>query len=95
MSRKSDFAESIMRSITQIAQHGDRGDDAVTIYFDRGYNSGGADAIVDADLTNLGITAAELADGITLFQNLNKFINNDTPAQADYDVTLNKLRNDL
>ena len=95
MSKKLDFATQLQRQVTLIAQAADKGDDLVTVYFDRTYNSGGADEIVDADLTTLEITAAQLGNAITFFQNLNKLLNNEDPANADYDATLNAVRTDL
>ena len=95
MTRKESFARKIMDAVSSIAQASDSGDNLVTVYFDRGYNSGGGDAISDSDLTELGITSAELANGITFFQNLNTMLNNGVPTQSDYDTTLNTLRNDI
>jgi hypothetical protein len=64
-------------------------------YFDRGYNSGGADPIIDDDISSLNVTATEAADMITLMEQLQKFFDNQAVTQADYDATLNKFRRDI
>lgn len=95
MTRKESFARKIMDAVASIAQASDDGDNLVTVYFDRGYGSGGADPIQDSDLTELGINATQLAGGITFFQNLVTMLNNGVPTQSDYDTILNTLRNDI
>ncbi len=52
-------------------------------------------AIIDSDLTTLFITAAEVGEGITLAENLLKFLGNVDPTNADYLATIAKLRTDL
>jgi hypothetical protein len=93
--QKEIFAQKAQEAATTLAQVGDRLDDLVTVYFDRGYNSGGANGIDDSDLTSLGITAAQLGGLITLAQQLSNFRNNQAVTTADYDVTLNALRTDV
>jgi hypothetical protein len=66
-----------------------------TVYFDRGYNGGGSNPITDEDLTSLGYTAANLANLITLIQQLNNFLGNSAVTSGDYDATLNAVRNDV
>ncbi len=73
-----------------------------SIYFDRGFNSGGADAISDSDLdgsvvgdTNTNITASELGSGITMIQQLKNFVTNAAVVQGDYESTISNLRNDV
>ena len=58
------------------------------IYFDRGYNSGGADELTDADVEALGITAADVVGMITFAGALETFM----AANRGY---LSKMRNDL
>lgn len=94
-SRKIQFAQAIMECCTSMAQAADNGVNAKDIFFDRGYNSGGAHEIVDSDIEALEITAAQLISGITLIENLDKFLTNQVPVQGDYDATLNQLRTDL
>lgn len=58
------------------------------IYFDRGYNSGGADELTDADVESLGVTAADVTGMITFADALESFLT----ANRGY---LSKMRNDL
>lgn len=58
------------------------------IYFDRAYNSGGADELTDADVEALGITAADVVGMITFAGALETFM----AANRGY---LSKMRNDL
>ena len=58
------------------------------IYFDRGYGSGGADELTDADVEALGITAADVVGMITFAGALDTFM----AANRGY---LSKMRNDL
>ena len=58
------------------------------IYFDRGYGSGGADELTDADVEALGITAADVTGMITMAGALDTFL----AANRGY---LSKMRNDL
>lgn len=61
-------------------------------YFDNLYNSGAGDAIVDGDLTSIGLTAAELGDFVNFAAQLNLLLNDGEPFQADWSATLNKMR---
>lgn len=62
-------------------------------YFDNTYNSGGADQIIDADLSNYnGLTAAEVGSVITAFQQLANYFNNAAVTTGDYAVTYNAVR---
>lgn len=59
-----------------------------SIWWDRGYNSGGADELTDADVESLGITAADVVGMITFAGALETFM----AANRGY---LSKMRNDL
>lgn len=60
-------------------------------YIDNLYGSSSAEEIIDSDLTDVGITAVQLASFITFAENLDKLLNNQVPTQADYSVTLRTL----
>ena len=95
-SAKFNFGEKSQSVATSLAQAANDADDIVSVYFDRGYDSGGSDQIVDGDIIEgLNITAAQLGLLITLFQQLAKFVGNAAVTQADYDATLNVIRSDL
>ena len=93
MSDKSDVGTIARILATDIKEARAKLDDLVTLYFDRGYNSGGSDPIVDGDLTAVGITAVQLGDMINFGQQLATWLDNADPLNADWDSTLNKVRN--
>lgn len=96
MADKNTFVQRFQDASTRLAQVANEFDDLVSVYFDRGYNSGGSDELLDADIpAGLGITAADVTAGVTLAQQLGNFLNNAAVSTGDYDVTLNKLRTDL
>ena len=69
--------------------------DFVEVYFDRGYDSGGADPIIDADITDLNKTASEVGNLVTLAQQYAKFVGNSAVTTADYGATISGMRQDL
>lgn len=66
-----------------------------SVYFDRGYNSGGSDPIIDADIAELNVTAADIAGMVTIAQQFRNFLNNVAVVTGDYDTTLSQLRSDF
>ncbi len=58
------------------------------VWWDRAYNSGGADELTDADVESLGVTAADVTGMITFADALETFL----VANRAY---LSKMRNDL
>ena len=95
MATKLTFGEQSQNDATTLAQVADRLANLETVYFDRGYNSGGTNPIVDGDIVSLNITAANLAALVTLTQQLNNFLGNLAVATDDYDATLNTVRTDV
>jgi hypothetical protein len=95
MSRKETFVQKLQEAATQIAVAADRFEDLETIFFDRGYNSGGANQIQDEDIEATGLTAAQVGSLITFGQQLQLFLNAGAVVQGDYDVTLNAARTDI
>jgi hypothetical protein len=89
------FAQEAQVLCTDLAEVSERMTSVFNTYFDRGYNSGGADPIVDGDLTSLGVTASQIAAFITLAENINKFFDNQASLQSDYGSTINGLRTDI
>ena len=62
-------------------------------YYDNGFNSGGGDAIADADISaSYNFTAAELGSLITVFEQLDKLLQNEAVTQGDYASSVNKIR---
>ncbi len=95
MSSKVTFVNSLRNLVTELARVSDSIPDMVQIYFDRGYNGAGDDPIIDADLEEINLTAADVAAIATLMQNYEKFTEGDESlVDAVYRITLNKYRND-
>jgi hypothetical protein len=95
MATKITWATQAQADATSLAQVADKLANLETVYFDRGYDSGGGDPIVDGDVASLGITAVQLGALITLIQQLNNFLGNSAVTAADYDSTLNAVRDDV
>lgn len=95
MANKITFVEKLQAAATLLAQVADAFADLESVYFDRGFNSGGANAIADADIAGTGLTAAQVGSGITLAQQVSKFVNNQAVTTGDYDATINTLRTDV
>jgi len=91
--RKVDFALAVRNTATKLAQVMDEIDALAGIYTASGYNSGGSNPITDADLEGHDMTAAQLGQFATLAANLVKFMDNETPAKANYRTPLNAFRN--
>jgi len=89
------FAQEGQALCTELADVLERFKSYFATYFDRGYNGGGSNPIVDGDLTSLAVTAAQIAASITLAENIDKFANNQAIFQSDYDATINGLRTDI
>jgi hypothetical protein len=92
VNHKSAFTSTFIARIEELAKVMDQINAMTEEYFDNGYNSGGADEIVDGDLTDFAITATELGNGITLFQQLDNFFGNSAVSTGDYRATVNMLR---
>ena len=95
MADKVTFANKAQETATKLAQAIDAANNLETVYFDRGYNVGGANPIVDLDVIGLGITAGTLGGLITFIQQLRNFVDNGVVVKGDYDNTLNNMRTDV
>lgn len=95
MARKLNFAQNLQGKIAALAGAADELKNLYDVYFDRGYNNGGADPIVDGDITATEITAADLGAAVTFIENLEKLLTNQDPINSDYDSVLNKVRSDI
>jgi hypothetical protein len=95
VANKIQFAKKVQAINTTIAQLFLDTKDLDGVYFSEGFDSAGSDPITDGDLTSLGITAAELAAGDTLFQQIQNLRNGDPVTAGDYQATVNALRSDL
>lgn len=95
MANKVEFAKKVQAVNTTIAQLFLDTKDLDSVYFSEGFDGPGSDPIIDSDLISLGITAAELAAGDTLFQQIQNLRNNVAVTQGNYQTTVNALRSDL
>ena len=65
----------------------------VAQYFDLGYDGAGGDPIIDADLTNFNdLTAADVTNIITAFQQIANYFDNAAVTQADYASSYNAVK---
>ena len=90
--QKTRFAQQMISLHQKLSEVMDLAGAMEKEYFDRGYNSAGSDEIEDNDVVNLGITASNIASGITLLQQQDKFFTNQAVSAADYAVTVNMFR---
>jgi hypothetical protein len=93
--QKTIYVQQITNVSTALALAFDNANSLVNAYFDRSYNSGGANEIVTDDLAGTEITVGQITAFITLAQQLQLLRNNSAVATADYDATLNALRRDI
>lgn len=93
MANKLDFANEIIQKSTEMMGLAKDLSDLNEFYFDNGLDSGGADPIIDDDVSESDITAAEIADVVNFAGYLSTWLNNGVPFQADWSATLNKVRN--
>ena len=92
MSDKINFTIRMQELVTALANVQDQVPDDWQLFFDRGYNSGGANPIVDGDISSTGLTAAQVESAITLYENLDKFLSGTAVSQAVYRQTVNAIR---
>lgn len=92
MSAKLDLANSCVNYASDMMALAKKMAALNELYFDSGFNSGGSDEILDADVVNANVTAAEIGDFINFSTHLAALLNNQEPFQADWSVNLNKMR---
>jgi len=92
---KQAYIQQITTTATALSIAFDSANTLINAYFDRGYGTGGAAEISADDLAAVGLTPANIASAITLFQQLQNLRNGLAVAAADYDATLNQLRQDI
>jgi hypothetical protein len=82
---KIDTAKAIVRAVQSLATATDSAGDLEAEYFDIGNWT-------DEDVAAIGITAAQLAAGLTLLQQINLLMTGEATTPAVYRTTLNQLR---
>ena len=91
---KATLVGSMVDAATAVAQANEALQAAYAIYFDNGYNSGGANPITDADLTAAGLpfNAAQLGSLVTFVEQFDNLLEGQATVAADYSATLNVVR---
>lgn len=82
--QKAQFLQQLQVTMTQLGALADQASTLADLFADRGYDSLASDPVVDADLTDFGVTAYELSVAVNLLQNVKKLVNGDatTPNPA-------------
>ena len=91
-SQKVQYVQSMISAVTELDNLRTRLMEQYGMYWARGYNSGGSDPIADADIASLERTATQVSNIITMIDNINKLLSNQTPITGDYDTTINTFR---
>lgn len=87
---KQSYTQGLVNIMTNLAQLSSTATSTSGAYFARGYDSNGADPIVDGDVAGLGITAADVGSLINIVNDFNTFL--DTGGRR---TIINKVRGDV
>ena len=93
--RKQSFLSECANVATLQAQLFTRWAQIVAVFFDRGYNTGGAGNLTDAQLAELGLTRGQLDGLVTFAQQVEQLRQGAAVAIGDYDSTVNAWRTDV
>jgi len=89
---KQVFVQNLQQAANQLHQAAAMLKDADVYYYKNGFQAGGANPILDSDLVQYNLKAADVAAGMTLAEQLENFLNNLDVVKADYMTTVQKLR---
>lgn len=87
--RKNAYLRDLIRVMQEMDTLFDNAPDIENEYFDLGYNSGGAREVIDADVIQWGLTAANIGSAITLIQQVKNLAGNAAVTTGDYALTTN------
>lgn len=90
--KKTAFVRHMVRRIQELDTIFDEAPDIESEFFDLGYNSGGANAIVDADVAVYNLTAADIGNGITLLQQCKNMESGAAVTTGNYGATTNVFK---
>lgn len=90
--KKTAYIRDLVRRVQEMDTVFDDAADIENEYFDLGYDSVGANPIVDADVAAYTLTAADIGLGITLIQQLKNMGGNAAVTTGDYAATTNKFK---
>jgi len=93
--QKNVFINQVTITASALAQAFDMADTLTDVYFDRQYNTGGANALTPLDLEASGFTSDQIASFVTMAQQIQALRHNQAVVSGDYDATLNQLRRDI
>lgn len=89
---KERFAGEILDVGKKLAQVREKLKEIEGTYFDLGFNSGGVDELIDANIASFNFDASDVGSFITLVQQLSNFFDNSAVATGDYGATVNAIR---
>jgi len=92
--QKIDFITSVRALATNLQAQKANSDYLYEVYFDRGYNSGGADEIVAGDLVGTefeGMPISVLTDVITAINQYKNYFDNSAVTTGDYGSSYRKI----
>lgn len=97
---KSTFLGQLIDNCNGIVQMANKSDEILLVWTKRGYASGSADPVTQADVDaafggSSGITVAQIQNYLFLLDQFNRFRKNQSVTQGDYDATLQGLRTDI
>lgn len=87
--KKTAFIRKVVSDCQALANLGREWANYDNEYFDNGYNTAGADEIVEANLANYDMSITQFTNLITLMQNFEKLRTNQVPTTGDYAAHLN------
>jgi hypothetical protein len=89
---KATFVADLQAAVNQLLSAKNSLADLVNCYFKNAFNAGAANQIVDGDVSAYNLTAAKVANGITMSQQLANFFANAGVTTGDYESTAQQLR---
>jgi hypothetical protein len=92
ISEKERCARDLMSSLDQLRTVYQNFKTTNTAYFENGFNVGGSDEILDADLVNLNLTASDLVNSITLLQNFENLMEGVAATVTPFKTILSRLK---
>lgn len=90
--KKTAYIRDLVRRIQELDTLFDDAADIENEYFDLGYNSVGANPIVDADVSIYVLTATDIGNAITLIQQIKNLAAGTAVTASDYAATTNVFK---
>jgi len=90
--QKKAFIIELIRNAQELAPIMGRLGDQKKEYLDNGYQAGGSNEILDADLQSHDMTVTEFNNYVSMLQELINFFGNSAVTQGDYSSVINRMR---